>query len=184
MHEDDWKVSDGKNIFEMLVANGGPGFWIRRITWGGTLARIVRAGTFTKPAPYFGSPSVLMDVYGLGGGLKEGLVEVPVPGTYKTWRRIDPPPWAETATLRPLADPAIDLALTALDRRRGKGSPKMSNTETAPEVARIRLSVPYARKAEAKGIGARWSPTDKNWWLPADDSTALSKAHALGFFIP
>ncbi|WP_222053371.1 DUF5710 domain-containing protein [Rhizobium laguerreae] len=26
------------------------------------------------------------------------------------------------------------------------------------------LSVPYARKDQAKGIGARWSLTDKSWW--------------------
>ena len=54
-----------------------------------------------------------MDVYGLEGGLKEGLTMVPVPGTYKTWRRIDAPPWAEQERLRPLDDPAIDAALTA-----------------------------------------------------------------------
>ena len=45
MHEDDWRDSDGQNVFEMFVANGGPGFWIRRITWGGTMARIIRRGS-------------------------------------------------------------------------------------------------------------------------------------------
>ncbi|MGO6813400.1 DUF5710 domain-containing protein [Rhizobium brockwellii] len=181
MHEDDWRVSDGQNVFEMLVANGGPGFWIRRITWGGTIARIIRAGALTKPAPYFGNPSVLMDVYGVEGGLKESLAMMPVPGTYKTWRRIEAPPWADQAKLRPLDDPAIDAALAALNRRRGKAGDKTPRTESPEDVARITLSVPFARKDQAKGIGARWSPTDKSWWLPADDSSALSKARALGF---
>jgi hypothetical protein len=137
MHEHDWRGSDGQNIFEMFVAADGPGFWISRTTWGGTLARIIRVGVFTKPAPYFGNPSVLMDVYGLEGGLKEGLAMVPVPGTYKTWRRIEAPPWAEQARLRPLDDPAIDVALAALDRRRGKGGRKTPQTESAPKVVRI-----------------------------------------------
>lgn len=181
MHEDDWRDIGGQNVFEMLAANGGPGFWISRTTWGGTLARIIRVGMFTKHAPYFGNPSVLMDVYGLEGGLKEGLAMVPVPGTYKTWRRIEAPPWAEQTRLRPLDDPAIDVALAALDRRRGKGGRKTPHTESAPDTIRVPLSVPYARKDQAKGIGARWSLTDKSWWLPADDSSALSKARALGF---
>ncbi|TCU13747.1 DUF5710 domain-containing protein [Rhizobium sullae] len=181
MREDDWQDSDGQNVFEMFDANGGPGFWIRRTTWGGTLARIIRAGAFTKAAPYFGNPSVLMDVYGLEGGLKQGLAMVPVPGTYKTWRRIDVPPWAERAGLRPLDDPAIDAALAALDRRRGKGGSKTSHAKSAQEQPRIPLAVPYARKNEAKSIGARWSPTDKSWWLPAEDNLALSKARAFGF---
>ncbi|MBB4283917.1 hypothetical protein GGE43_004736 [Agrobacterium tumefaciens] len=180
MHEDDWKDSS-QNVFEMLVANGGPGFWIRRTTWDGTVARIIRAGVFTKPSPYFGNPSVLMDVYLLEGGLKEGLAMVPVPGTYKTWRRIEAPTWVEQARLRPLDDPAIDIALAVLDRRRGKGYRKAPHKESVPEVVRIRLLVPYARKDEAKGIGARWSPTDKSWWLPADDSSTLTKARVLGF---
>lgn len=181
MDKDDWRDDDSQNIFEMFVANGGPGFWIRRTTWGQTLARIIRVGMFTKPAPYFGNPSVLMDVYDLEGGLKEGLAMVRVPGTYKTWRKIEAPLWAEQARLRPLDDPAIDTALAALDRRRGKGGGKAVHADSAPEVGRVLLSVPYARKDEAKSIGARWSPTEKSWWLPADDGMTLSKAQALGF---
>ncbi|MBY3333976.1 hypothetical protein HFN98_25640 [Rhizobium laguerreae] len=181
MHNDDWKDSHDQNVFEMFVANGGPGFWIRRTTWGRTLARIIGVGMFTKPAPYFGNPSVLMDVYELEGGLKEGLAMVPVPGTYKTWRRIEAPPWAEQARLRRLDDPAIDIALAPLDRGRGKEGSKAAHADSAPQAVRVLLSVPYARKDEAKGIGACWSPTDKSWWLSADNSSALSKAQALGF---
>jgi hypothetical protein len=184
MHESDLRDKDDQNVFEMIVANGGPGFWIRRTTWGGTLARIIGNGAFTKAPPYFGNPSVLMDVYGLGGELKEGLAAVRVPGTYKTWRRIEPPRWTEQVDLRPLDDPAIGAALAALDGRRGKGGSKISHMKSTPEETRIPLSVPYARKDEAKDIGARWSPTDKSWWLPSEDSSALSRARALGFLDP
>jgi hypothetical protein len=65
MHDDDWMASQGENVFEMYVAHGGPGFWVRRITWGDTCARVVRVGRLTKPGPYFGNPSVLVDVYSL-----------------------------------------------------------------------------------------------------------------------
>lgn len=61
---------------------------------GATCARVVGIGKFTKPAPYFGNPPVVMDVYSLNGELKEGLAKVSVPGTYKTWRKIEPPAWA------------------------------------------------------------------------------------------
>lgn len=70
MGTDDWQISTGQNVFEMFIENGGPGFWAHRITWGGTCARVIRVGEMTKPAPYFGNPSVLIDVYSLSGNLK------------------------------------------------------------------------------------------------------------------
>jgi hypothetical protein len=179
MDTNDWQNSTGQNVYEMFVENDEPDFWVRRITWGGTCARVIRVGEMTKPGPYFGSPSVLMDVYSLDGNLKEGLAQLPVPGTYKTWRKYHAPPWANHINLRPLDDPAIDVAMDALDRKRGKGKRQPAQDER--EVARIRLTVPFARKDEAKRIGARWSPTERMWWLPAHDTSALSKAQSLGF---
>lgn len=85
-----------QNIFKMYVANGEqPGFWIRRTTWENTCAQVTSIGPFTGPAPYFGNPIVLADVYDLETGkLRDKDVKIPVPGTYKTWRRIDAPIWA------------------------------------------------------------------------------------------
>jgi hypothetical protein len=179
MIADNWQQSSGKNVFEMYISNGGPGFWIRRTTWGATCARIIRVGKMTKPAPYFGNPSVLMDVYTLEGTLKQGLAQAPVPGTYKTWRKIPPPSWAERAELRPLDDAAIDNALQALDRKRHK----VTHGSQSPleDVQRIPLSVPFSQREQAKRIGAKWSPAEKVWWLPARDTRALSQARALGF---
>src|SRR5215471_10889202 len=176
MSSNDWRDSSDQNIYEMCVANGRPGFWIRRTTWGATCARVVGVGPMTKPGPYFGNPYVLMDVYSLAGELKEGLAQVPVPGTYKTWRKIPAPSWAEHSGLRSLDDPAIDAALQSLDRKRHKVSRKEQKEEK-----RVFLSVPFSRKEEAKSLGARWSPTDKLWWIPASNKEALSQAHALGF---
>ena len=162
------------NVFEMCVAHGGAGFWVRRTTWEGSCARVVRVGAISGPPPYFGNPSVLMDVYALGGRMKDEAAELPVPGTYKTWRQIEPPGWAATASLRPLDDPALEAALARLDKKRHKLVAK-------PEVAKVLLCVPFERKDEAKKIGARWSPVDNAWWLPADNPDALASADRLGF---
>lgn len=84
------------NVFQMFVANGHrAGFWIRRTTWGNTCAQVVSVGELTGPAPYFGNPVVLADIFdATTGERKEAGARIPVPGTYKTWRQIEPPAWA------------------------------------------------------------------------------------------
>lgn len=165
---------DHPNVFEMFVANGGPGFWVQRTTWGATCARVVCIGPFTGPPPYFGNPSVLMDVYSLGGALKEAGVQLPVPGTFKTWRQIDAPNWALPDKLRPLDDPALDDAISRLDKRRHKLGLKLVADRTT-------LAVPFARKNEAKAIGAKWDASARTWWISADDAGARAKAIHQGF---
>lgn len=172
----DWRDSSDQNIFEMCVANGGPGFWIRRTTWGATCARVVGVGAMTKPGPYFGNPSVLMDVYSLAGELRENLAQVSVPGIYKTWRRIPAPSWAGHVDLRSLDDPAISATLQSLDRKRHKAPREEQKVE-----GRVLLSVPFSRKEEAKKLGARWSPAERLWWIPASNKQALAQARTLGF---
>ena len=150
MHDDNWMASQGENVFEMYVAHGGPGFWVRRITWGDTCARVVRVGKLTKSGPYFGNPSVLVDVYSLDGQLKDQAAHLPVPGTYKTWRKIEPPDWAgrricvlwTTRNWTPLWRGSIE-SVTNLMRRR--------SPPTEPE--RIRLNVTYQQKDAAKKLG-------------------------------
>jgi hypothetical protein len=113
-------------------------------------------------------------VYTLDGKLKDRAAQLPVPGTYKTWRQIDPPAWASVIALRPLDDPAVDAALARLDKKRHRGT-------SMPAVEKVWLTVPYERKDEAKKIGARWSPGDKAWWLSADNAVAINEARVLGF---
>ena len=174
MSGDNWHTSQDINVFQMFVAHGGAGFWVRRTTWENTCARVVRVGAITGPAPYFGNPSVLMDVYTLDGRIKDLATQLPVPGTYKTWRMIDAPDWAATTNMRSLDDPLLDEVLSRLDNKRHKNVPKR-------QVEKVLLAVPFERKDEAKKIGARWSPTDKAWWLPADDEAVIAKAAELGF---
>lgn len=85
------------NVFQMYVENDEqPGFWLRRTTWGNTCARVTSVDEFRGPPRYYGNPVVLADIYDLQTGeLKEREARIPVPGTYKTWRRIDPPIWAK-----------------------------------------------------------------------------------------
>ena len=85
-----------QDVFQMYVANSEqPGFWIRRTTWGNTIAQITSVGPFTKPGPYYGNPVVLADIYSLSGELRERGARIPAPGTYKTWRLAEAPGWAK-----------------------------------------------------------------------------------------
>lgn len=159
------------NVFQMCAAHGGPGFWVRRTTWEATCARVVGVAAFAGPPPYYGNPPVIVDVYSLDGKLKDSLARLSVPGTYKTWRRIDPPEWAGSTRLRGLDDPAIAEALAKHDRRR---------KPAAPVTERINLSVPFAQKEKAKAIGAKWDAAQRTWWIPIDEP-AIRKAIKLGF---
>ncbi|MBP6379087.1 MAG: hypothetical protein KA312_01580 [Sphingorhabdus sp.] len=163
-----------QNVYQMFTSNGGEGFWVWRTTWDASVARVVKVGPFTGPPPYYGSPKVLIDVYNNQGELRDGAAVMSVPGTYKTWRLIDPPAWVSTVQLRPLDDPALDEALAKLYAKRSSKKPIDPTT-------RIKLDVPYARKDEAKKLGAKWEPTEKSWWLPNNDSKSLAKAVKLGF---
>jgi Domain of unknown function (DUF5710) len=131
----------------------------------------------TKPGPYFGNPSVLIDVYSLEGQLKEAAAALPVAGSYKTWRKIDPPDWANSVDLRPLDDPSLDMALMRLDRKRHKGR----FAPPPPPTERVRLNVPYKKKHLAQKLGARWDVSERVWWLSIEHEMAINRAKALGF---
>lgn len=167
----DWRESDGRNVFQMIHDAGGVGIWVRRTTWDATVARVVGMSEPSGPPPYYGSPKVVMDVYSLDGDLRDELAHLNTAGTYKTWRQFETPSWAADGKLRNLEDPAIQAVLVKLDRRRPR-----------PTESRLDLNVPYARKDEAKALGARWDGTRKTWWLPAEGTnTAQAKARELGF---
>lgn len=98
---DEYLMSDcsALNVFQMYVANNlRAGFWLRRTTWENTCAQVTSVGEFKGSPPYYGNPTVLADIYELRtGALKEQGVKIPAPGTYKTWRQIDPPSWVNHA---------------------------------------------------------------------------------------
>ncbi len=164
------------NVYQMADLHGGAGFWVTRTTWGHTVALIVGIGTITGPGPYFGSPPVVMDVYSKDGKLREGLQRLSTAGTYKTWRLIDAPAWADTVHVRRLDDPAIEEAIAKFDRRR-------SRAPAVDETLKVFLNVSFEQKDKAKAIGAKWDPANKKWWIKAGDEKALTKAAKLGFVV-
>jgi hypothetical protein len=85
-----------QNLFEMFIANGAQlGFWLRRTTWANSCARVTSVGPLAGTPPYYGNPKVHADIYDLTTGeLREANARLPAAGTYKTWRMINPPPWA------------------------------------------------------------------------------------------
>jgi hypothetical protein len=93
------------NIYQMYVEhNKKPGFWIRRTTWGNTCAKVTSVGPLKGRPPYYGNPEVLADVFNIHAGtLVEKDAVVPVPGTYKTWRWVDPPEWTGEVAFSPEA---------------------------------------------------------------------------------
>ena len=115
-----------------------------------------------------------MDVYSKEGKPGDRLVRLSTAGTYKTWRLIDPPTWAESATLRSLDDPETAAALVKADRRRGRKS-------ATEGVDRLLLNVPFDLKDKAKALGATWDQSVKKWWIKAGEDQAIEKARKLGF---
>lgn len=167
----DWRKSDGRNVYQMIDDAGGVGIWVRRTTWDASIARIVGMSEASGPPPYYGSPKVVMDVYSLDGVRHDELAHLSTPGTYKTWRQVEPPSWTAQAILRELDDPAIENALNVLVNKGARSSE-----------SRLDLDVPYALKNEAKALGARWDRVKKTWWLPTEGTrTAQEKARKLGF---
>jgi len=164
------------NVYQMAQLHGGAGFWMTRTTWDRTVARIVGIGEIVGPPPYFGNPPVVMDVYSKDGKLREELQQLSTAGTYKTWRLIDAPEWADAVSLRLLNDPAIAEAIAKLDRRH-------SRAPAVDEADKVFLKVSFEQKDKAKAIGAKWDPANKKWWIKTGDEMTLAKATKLGFVV-
>ena len=148
----EWRKSDGRNVFQMIEGAGGVGIWVRRTTWDASIARIVGMSEPSGPPPCYGSPKVVMDVYSLDGVRHDELAHLSTPGTYKTWRQVEPPFWIAQAILRELDDPAIENALNVFVNKRARTSE-----------SRLDLDVPYARKNQAKALGTQWDRVKKAW---------------------
>ncbi|MBY0239154.1 MAG: hypothetical protein K2X55_07555 [Burkholderiaceae bacterium] len=62
-------------------------------------------GELVGRAPYFNNPDVHADIFDLTtGALKEANAIIPVPGTFKTWRWIQPPVWSGEPEFDPKAE--------------------------------------------------------------------------------
>ena len=127
------------NIYEMYVEHWRqPGFWVRRTTWGNTIAKIKHVGELSGRAPYYGNPEVVAVVFDLHTGeVKDAHFVIDTAGTYKTWRWVQPPDWSTDAPFDPKA-------------------------------GRVILNVPFAENSRASRIGARWSDLLGAWWIAAE----------------
>ena len=66
-----------------------------------------------------------------------------------------------------LANQAIGLEHCPYSRS-NIGNTDAPQRNTAPRQKHLYLDVPYARKDEAKGLGARWDPSKKKWYIEPD----------------
>ncbi|MXP29917.1 hypothetical protein GRI58_13975 [Porphyrobacter algicida] len=57
-------------------------------------ARVTSIGQLTGFTTHYSNPTVRADFFDLGtGDLREANARLPAAGTYKTWRKLDPPDW-------------------------------------------------------------------------------------------
>jgi hypothetical protein len=92
------------NIYQMYEYNGDrAGFWVRRDTWGNTIAKVVLIGALTEGklpgrAPYYGNPPVQVEIYNLHSGERLDYGDVlRCPGT-GSYRMVNAPSWANEAS--------------------------------------------------------------------------------------
>lgn len=81
-------------------------------------------------------------------------------------------------TTRPVSTPAVDIASSSTVQRAPSASAGRTfagarMTPVADNGGRTFLSVPFAEKDEAKGIGARWDAARKKWYVPQGLDLAL-----------
>ena len=82
------------NVYEMVKRNNGKiGFWVQRDTWLNTCAKVVRVGQMRGYQPYYGSPTVRVDMYHiLTGEVLEKNIKLRCPGT-NSYTKISTPEW-------------------------------------------------------------------------------------------
>lgn len=85
-----------QNIYQMWFESGGStaGLWITRTTWSTIVAHITSIDSPKEPPLYYGNPVVKADIFNLDGSIRERGANISAAGTYKTYRRIEPPSWA------------------------------------------------------------------------------------------
>lgn len=91
------------NVYAMYTVVGRAGFWVRRKSWGNTVALVksvggINEGELPGNPPYHGNPVVIVDVYSVAGELLETDAELSCPGT-GDYELVKPPAWAAACGL-------------------------------------------------------------------------------------
>ena len=76
------------NVYQMWFDRKAEEVWFTRTTWTGLCARITHVGGAKGPAPYYGNPKVVADLYSADGTIRERGIEISAAGTFKTYRQI------------------------------------------------------------------------------------------------
>jgi hypothetical protein len=105
------------NIYEMYGVNGNrTGFWVQRESWGTSVAMVLmiggqKEGPLRGTPPYFGNPSVVMDVYDCRTRqLISKNADLSCPGTF-AYRLIEKPDWASVRSeIDELSDAIVAIA--------------------------------------------------------------------------
>lgn len=178
-----------------------PGFWVRRTTWGNTIAKVEHVGDLKGRAPYYGNPEVRASLFDLHTGEKKDSITIDTAGTYKTWRWVDPPPWSDDHPFDPEAD-RIKIFIPFGDNKKassmGARWSDMLDSWWIPEGdnklltkaekrghltpgTRLLFTVPFEQKDIAQGHGAKWHSNEKAWSLSQNDTRLIQEFERLGF---
>jgi hypothetical protein len=83
------------NVYQMIESGAfdePSGLWVQRNSWGNTVARVTSFDAFKGPAPYFGNPTVYVDLFYLRGVRFKKNEVLSCPGT-QGYTLIPAPSW-------------------------------------------------------------------------------------------
>jgi hypothetical protein len=83
------------NVYQRWFSSQPNGLWITRFTWSDLCPQVSLVGELKGNAPYCGNPEVRAGIYSGTGQLKQRSSVISAPGTYKNWRQIAKPSWAD-----------------------------------------------------------------------------------------
>ena len=190
------------NIYEMFCEHWKrPGYWIRRTSWGNTIAKVVSVGELCGRHPYYGNPEVVVVVYDIHTGEVKGeSFVIPTAGT-GSWRWVHPPAWSTDLPFDPKAGRVIlnvPFGKNAQAQRLGarwshlldawwiaQDDAKAFTKAKAlgfmePVPSRVSFFLPYEQRQEAKNLGARYEG-DGVWSIAVTEEAAVASLRAAGF---
>lgn len=89
------------NVYEMIAAGAFDtpgGLWVRRNSWGNTIALVTGFEPLEGPPPYFHNQAVTVDLFSTRGERIKKAQRLSCPGTF-AYVRIDAPRWWTDGTL-------------------------------------------------------------------------------------
>ena len=178
------------NIYEMYILNGDVDFWVMRQTWGKTVARVVHVDELTTPAPYYGTPKVLVDLYDIeSGALLKKNERLSCPGTSQ-YSQVDISTWSPAEALRTVTstppDPAFRKRMEAADKRAKQNAARKQKRREESEAKPRYYFASNPRFLNEKNelfgenFYVRWDPDKKLWWCLQEDTATQASLKEMG----